>query len=511
MYVGITDGKKEPWKHFIYGNRSTLLAKMFRPPEICKSFLNDKIKSLYLFQCFAEIGNKELAFMDSRIDLSHQTLLPKDIGTICFLLFRSVNEHWLKLDLSYCKIGDTGSDILCKTFLDKSRSIVSIDKVDLSHNQLQTHTMLRLFDVIKIWQTSEAYFYEDGMKLNDLFELCLNKFLLNKDEDFSQTVYIGPFIFAHNTQFDIHNQLTDLIDITTGLYLNYCKYPSMNFAYKELSYKLNLSNLHIIGENMHNNLIGIMVKKIKEVRSVYIYDHTLADEDVKYLSLMLQKAKSSDLGVWIVIGRTKILGNIPDMLTLNKRLSAIEISNLSESIKRLCSGSNVSTSKFNKNIEIKNVYENLFHLLHKNISRCEITFCLLKHNILIANKVKNAKINESSSNNNLISIFIAKSKLNLAELFSKQWSIEKIYILDSSLEIHHFKYENLLWIQTLKELFIHISDNDSTRNSAFDLLESLRTFSSVSLLFITRNTLIGHNPTCEQILLSLQLDNLEDF
>ena len=509
MYVGITDGKKEAWKHFIYGNTSTLLTKMFGPPEICKSFLNDKIKSLYLFQCFAEIGNKELVFKDSRIDLSHQTLLPKDIGTICFLLFRSVNKHWLKLDLSYCKIRDTGSDILCKTFLDKSRSIVSIDKVDLSHNQLQTHTMLRLLDVINIWQTSEAYFYEDCMKLNDLFEICLNKFLLNKDEDFSQRLYIGPFIFAHNIQFDIHNQLTDLTNITTGLYLNYCKYPSMNFGYEELSHKLNLSNLHIIGENIQSNLIGIMVKKIKEVHSVYIYDHTLSDEDVKYLSLMLLKTKASDLGVWIVIGRTKILGNIPDMLTLNKRFSTIEISNLSESIKRICSGSNVSASKFDKNIEIKNAYENLFCLLHKNISRCEISFCLLKHDILIANRVKCTKINESSSNNNLTSIFIAKSKLNLAELvilISKQESIEKLYILDSFLEIYNFKYENLLHIQTLKELFIHISDNGSSCTSTFDLLEFQRTYSNVSLLFITNNILIGHNPTCEQILLSLQLE-----
>ena len=507
MYVDITGGKKEAWKNFISGNRFTLLTKMFKPSEISKSYLNDKIKSLYLFQCFAEIGNKELAFKDKRIDLSNQTLLPKDISTICFLLSRSVNKHWLKLDLSYCNIGDTGSDILCKKFLDNSRDIVSIDKVDLSHNQLQVHSMLGILDVVKIWHTSETIVYENCLKYDNLFELCLNKFSLYTDEDFPQRVFIGPFVFAHN--IDMCDKLIKLPNIITGLYLNYSKYPSTNFTYEELSDKLNLSKLHIIGANIRSYFIGAMVKKVKKVGSVYIYDHTLSDEDVKYISLMLHKMKSSNLGVWVVIGRTKILGNIPDMFALNRQFSPVEISNLTESIRRLCSSSNMSTTKFNRCIECKTVSEDFFYVLHKNISKCEIKLCLLKNNILIANGVKYGKISkELSSNNKLISIFIMKCKLNTAELansISKQESLEQLYIFDSSLEFHGFKCENLL-TQTLKELFIHNTDTDSSCTLNIDLLEAQRLHSNISILLITNNVLIGHNPTCEQILLSLRLE-----
>ena len=505
MYVDITGGKNEAWRHFISGNRFTLLTRMFKPSEISKSFLNDKIKSLYLFQCFAEIGSKDLTFKDKIIDLSNQTLLPKDISTICFLLSRSVNKHWLKLDLSYCNIGDTGSDILCKKFLDNSRDIVSIDKVDLSHNQLQVHSIMVILDVVKIWHTSETIIYEDCLKYDDLFELCLNKFSSHKVDDFSQRVFIGPFLFAHN--IDMHEQLIKLTNDTTGLYLNYSNYPIRNFTYEKLSDKLNLSKLHIIGENIRSHFIGAIVKKVREVGSVYIYDHTLSDEDVKYISLMLHKTKSSNLGVWVVIGRTKILGNIPDMFTLNKQFSPIEIYNLTESIRRLCSSSNMSTAKFNIYIECKTACEDFFYVLHENIYKCEIDLCLLKNNILIANGVKYGKISkESSSNNKLISIFISKCKLNTAELVNligKQESLEKLYIFDSSLEIHSFKYDNLL-TQTLKELFIH--NNDSSFTLTFDLLEAQRIYSNISVLLITNNTLIGHNPTSQQIFLSLQLE-----
>ena len=505
MYVDITGGKREAWKHFISGNRFMLLTKMFKPSEISKSLLNDKIKSLYLFQCFAEIGNKDLAFKDKIIDLSNQTLLPKDISTICFLLFRSVNKHWLKLDLAYCNIGDIGSDILCKKFLGNSRDIVSIDTVDLSHNKLQVHSILGLLDVVRIWHTTETIIYEDCLKCDDLFELCLNKFSLHKDDGFSQKVFIGPFLFAHNV--DMHDQLIELANITTGLYLNYSNYPIKTFTYEKLSDKLNLSKLHIIGENVRSHFIGAIVKKVRKVESVYIYNHTLSDEDVKYISLMLHNAKSSNLGVWVVIGRTKIQGNIPDLFTLNKQFSPIEICNLTESIRRLCASSNMSTAKFNKYIESKTVCEDFFYVLHENISKCEINSCLLKDNILIASRVKFGKISkELSSNNKLDSIFISKCKLNIAELtnlIGKQDSLKKLYILDSFLEIHSFKYENLL-TQTLKELFIH--NNDTSFTLTFDLLETQKSYSNISVLLITNNILIGHNPTCEQICLSLQLE-----
>ena len=509
MYVGMTGGKKIAWKHFISGNRFMLSTKVFKSSKISKRYLNDKIKSLHLFQCFAEIGNKELVgkvFKDKIIDLSNQTLLPRDINTICFFLLRSVNKYWIKLDLSNCNIGDTGSDILCKTFLDKSRDTVSIDKVDLSHNQLQNHSILGLLDVFKVWHASEVAIYGSRDNDSSLFELCLNKFSLYDDEDFSQAILIGPFIFAHNV--DIHSQIINSTNSTTGLYLNHCNYPSTDFKYEELSHNLNLLKLHIIGENVGCYFIVTLVQTMKEVDSVYIYDHTLSDEDVKYISFMLSKINSNNLGIWVVIGRTKILGNIPDMFMLKKQFSPIEMCNLGESIKRLCSSSSMSTTKFNKYIrfEIKSVFEDFFYLLHEKNSKCEIEFCLLESYLLIANGVKYGKISKLLSSD-LIGIFIAKCKLNATELIDLigNQSLEKLYIFDSSLDIHSFKYENLLnETLRLKELFIHNTDSSCTLT--FDLLEAKTCYPNISILLITNNTLIGHNPTYEQILLSLQLE-----
>ena len=512
MYVGMTGGKKEAWRHFVSGNRFMLFTKVFKSSKISKKYLNDKIKSLHLFQCFAEIGNKESVgkvFKDKTIDLSNQTLLPRDINTICFFLLRSVNKHWIKLDLSSCNIGDTGSEILCKTFLDKSRDIVSIDKVNLSHNQLQTHSLLGLLDVFKVWHASEVVIYESHQdNESGLFELCLNKLSLYDDESFSQIVLIGPFIFAHNV--DIHNQIKKSANVTTGLYLNHCNYPSTNFTCEELSDKLNLSKLHIIGGNIHCHFIGALVQTLKEVDSVYIYDHSLSDEDVKHISsLVLSKINSSDLGVWVVIGRTKILGDIPDMFALNK-LSPIEISNLTENIKGLCSSSSMSTTKFNKyfRFESKSVFENFFYMLHENVSKCEIDFCLSENNLLFTNGKKYSTISKVlSSNNSLTSIYITKCKLNATELtniIGNQGSLEKLYIVHSSLDNHNFKFEILLnQSLRLKELFIHNTDSSCTLT--FDLLEARKWYPNISVLLITNNTLIGHNPTCEQILLSLKL------
>ena len=513
MYVGMTGGKKIAWKHFISGNRFMISTKMFKSSKISKKYLNDKIKSLHLFQCVAEIGNKDLVgkvFKDKVIDLSNQTLLPRDINTICFFLLRSVNKYWIKLDLSNCNIRDIGSDILCKTFLDKSRNIVRIDKVDLSYNQLQSHSILELLDVFKVWHASEVVIYGNQVDDNSLFESCLNKSSLHHDEDFSQAVLIGPYIFAYNV--DIHNQILYSPNIITGLYFTYCNYPSTDFKYRELNNILALTKLHIIGENIRCHFIVTLVQTInKEVAmgSVYIYDHTLSDDEVSYISIMLSKIYSDDLGVWVVIGRTKIQGNIPDMFTLNKVFSHIEKSNLTESIKRLCSSSTMSIAKFNNYIhfENKSVFEDLIYLLHERNSKCEIDFCLLENNLLIANGVEHDRLHKILSfNKNLISIFIAKCKLNTAEytLISKQESLEKLYICDSFLDIHSFEYEHLL-NQTLrlKELFIHNIDSSCTLT--FDLLEAKKYYRNISVLLIVDNILIGHNPTCEQILLSSKL------
>ena len=509
MYVGITGGKQLAWKHFISGNAFIFMTKWFNF-KISKRYLSDKITCLCLLQCFAEIKDEELTkvFKDKTIDLSNQTLLPKDINTICFFLLRSSSKHWIKLNLSKCNIGDTGSEILCETFLDKSRETVSIDSVDLSYNQLQSYSILKLLDTFKVWHTSEAVIGGSYENDTNLFELCLSKFSLYDDKELSQVVLIGPFLFAHNA--DIHSKFLYLKNIT-GLYLNLCSYPP---TYVQPSYKFNLSKLHIIGQGISIHFMEDIVQMVRDLESVYIYDHTLSDIDVNSLSWICDINLSTS-GVWVVIGKAWILGSIPGILTLNNLFSPIEIFNLTKSIKILCSNSNMSTTKFIKCrfAEDNSLFETFFKLLHDvNIYKCDIDFCLVENNVLIANKIKYDKLRKVlSCNTNLISIFIRKCKLTMtetnkiADLISKQELLEKLYIFDSSLKIHNFDYEKLL-NQGLrfKELFLHTFDSSCT--STFDLHAIHRNYPNISVLLITNNTLIGLNPTSEQILHSVQLE-----
>ena len=219
-------------------------------------------------------------------------------------------------------------------------------------------------------------------------------------------ILIYPFLFAHNiSQQFVYNQLINLTHLT-GLYLNHFDYS----GFQDIDYDLNqnLSKLHIIGRNINIHFLVAIVQALKEINSVYIYDNTLHDEEVNYISsLILYKATLTNLGIWTVIGNTKILGNLHNFLTLSKYLSPTEIFNLSKSIKRLYFGFAMSdfNSRFD-NYENKFVFEDLLNLLQKNIAKCEITFWMEENDMLIANGVKYNNIIESLHSNDHLNQFI---------------------------------------------------------------------------------------------------------
>ena len=122
--------------------------------------------------------------------------------------------------------------------------------------------------------------------------------------------------------------------------------------------------------------------------------------------------------------------------------------------------------------------------------------------------MKCIKVTEAlSSNSDLISIFIRKCGLKLnaiTTLISKQESLEKLYIFESSIEElnkHFFKQ-----VSKLKELFIHSTNSSCTSIIiTFDLLAAQKDNPNSSVLLQTNTTLVAQNPTNEQISLSSQL------
>jgi len=135
MYVGITGGETFPLRHFLSNNFLKIFTRLFKT-SISNKYLHNKIKCLHIFQCLAEAQSNELVstfsklFRNQEIDLSNQTLLPRDLNTLGFFLVRSINKHWKKLDLSRCNIGDSGLKILIERFVDKdTHSVVTMIKL----------------------------------------------------------------------------------------------------------------------------------------------------------------------------------------------------------------------------------------------------------------------------------------------------------------------------------------------------------------------------------------------
>ena len=164
----------------------------------------------------------KLLFQNNQIDLSDQTLLPSDLNTLGFFLIRSINKEWDELDLSNCNIGINGSNVLCDRLLDKDvRSIVTIKMVNLSHNQLNRSSVIRLFGLFKSWHTSEIIITDDTIldsttDIKEIEDIVLQSSTLT-------LVFIGCYLFSKSLQ------LGKIIASTTNIksiYLLNCNWKS---------------------------------------------------------------------------------------------------------------------------------------------------------------------------------------------------------------------------------------------------------------------------------------------
>ena len=123
---------------------------------------------------------------------------------------------------------------------------------------------MKLLDVVKFWHASEVIINEDCDNYDNLFITCLNKASLYVDEAFSQTLLIGPFVFAYNAdQQFVCDQLINSTNLS-GLYINICNYQS-TFQELNINHKLNLSKFHVVGRNFPVDFLGTIIQRMKEV------------------------------------------------------------------------------------------------------------------------------------------------------------------------------------------------------------------------------------------------------
>ena len=514
MYVGITCGNSFALKHFLSGNWFQLSTRIFKSSSISRKILEKKIKCLHLFQCLVESNNEDIIasvskfFQNNEIDLSNQTLLPSDVNTLGFFLIRSINKHWEMLNLSGCSIGSIGINILCDRFLSKeSRDIVVIKKVDFSYNQLKFSSLTQLFDLCKSWHTSQLIIKDSNILFQnhgniDVYEVIEDAFC-SSNHDNQLSLELGSFLFGH--------KLTTLPLSTISIkrvYLLNCTLQVTNpkVSVLELLAKENLYEMHLI-----NTSLPLMKRLssdlLSTVTNLFVYNPKLLDEDADKICNVIFLNRQTN-GIMLIVSNSKIQGMI-NTSTVSKRLTKLEIHNLAINVKQKCSG-HMETSPWKGNFcydsnEKDLIINTVIELLHKiacNKWNWQLRIALIEKDVLIAHKINYKCLSERiRMNQSLKVIYINECSITSEEyqiLVDTKTTLTSLCIFYGCIDQSWFTkcYTNLL---VCKEVFIHsLLDINTEKISSYFKKNH-------SAILITKNEMLGCNPTTEQITLAFQL------
>ena len=526
MYVGITGGETFPLKHFLSGNFLRIFTWVFKT-SISNKFVNNKIKCLHIFQCLAEAPNNDLItsignlFQNQELNLSNQTLLPRDLNTLGFFLVRSINKHWIKLDLSGCNMGCAGLKILFEWFVGKdTHSVVTIDRVDLSYNQLYFSSLVGLLNLLKAWRTSEMIIADDIITFGsetacNIFEAVEHVFFQSSDVVILETLLIGSFLFAYKLN---ENKMLELFTKVQGIktmYLISCKWGLSISETEHLLRNQKLMNVHILGDFVSSNFLQAVCSAMSQCGnnfSLVIDDPTLSDQDADEISRLLPNYIPD--GMVLIVSNSKIQEVISTCL-LSSELSNLEMLNLMRRIRTLCSSCVPAVTAWNQNLlwyghKSEGIIETFVNILfsYKNANRFHLKIGLVEENTLIAYAMTSEEILKILSCNGRK--FLSSLYLSSCFISSNHWNNIIIdYSNISSLCLHlincQVKVFNMLVtheVVMLKELFLH-----STGNITSDDVEAiLSTYHHTSVVVVTKDTLAVCNPTSKQLAMAQHLE-----
>ena len=523
MYVGITGGETFPLKHFLSGNLLQIFTQLFKT-GISRKILNNKIKCLHIFQCLAEAKSIDLLssfgklFHNQEIDLSNQTLLPRDLNTLGFFLVRSINKHWKKLDLSRCNMGSAGLKILLDRFVDKdTHSVVTIDQVNLSYNlvQLNFSSFVGLLNLVKTWKTLEFISVSDCIFDNDtacnLFEVVEYVILQSSDVVILKTLLIGSFLFAYKLNENEMLELFAKAKCIKTMYLIGCGWKLNDSETTSLLRKQKFANVHIIRSCLNSEFLTAVSSIISQCNnnfSLVIDDPILSDQVADEIIAILPNNISN--GIILVVSNSKIQGVI-NTCSLSSELSNLETLYFIRRIRTLCSSCVPLVTSCNETLQwhgyksegIIETFVNVL-LLYKNASKSQLKIGLVEKHTLIGHALKYEEINEILSNQFLTSVY-----LNSCDITSIKWNdIIVNYNNISSLCFNILNCQiELFFILSLKkfmlrELFVHSTGYITSDDVEFILSMCHHT----SVVVVTKDTLGAHNPTSKQLAMAHKLE-----
>ena len=166
MYVGLTEGQSFEFRHFlspypfkIFTRLSFMLPGIPKHLLISRKIIEDKLKCLYLFQCFSETQRDEMNhsfgyfLKNGEIDVSSQVLSAINVHTLGLFLARSEISRWNLLNLSECHIENIGFKRLLGSFTHNCyrRSTIHIRKLNVAYNNLTNDSIPVLLKLILTW------------------------------------------------------------------------------------------------------------------------------------------------------------------------------------------------------------------------------------------------------------------------------------------------------------------------------------------------------------------------
>ena len=432
MYVGITDGNSFALRHFLSDNRLQVSSRFFNSSLVSKRFIKNKIKCLHLFQCLTEANKGSVielvgyVVQNNQIDLSNQTLLPRDLYTLRFFLIRSLNKEWDELNLSNCNIGNNGIDILCDSFLNKG--IVTIKTVIFSYNQLKFSSLMQLFELFKSWHTSEIIIADDAILDNSTDIEVIENIVLQSST--IMLVFIGTYLFSKNSlPIKIVHVLSNTSSIKS-IYLLNCSWTSHDPATPELLSlleKQKLNRIRIINSSLDKTFIKRMVLILLNRRdpvNMLIYDTTMSEEIADEISSLNSYSLKDISGVMLIVSANNVQG-IVNTSTLRSKLSSLELFNLYAFVEH----SDTKMFQWIGNIKYYNAIDTFTKMLHRINIKCQLTISLLEDETLILHKVKFPRLVHPTNSVSVIYL----SDCDVTEYNSIIKKCSTVYVFENSL------------------------------------------------------------------------------
>ena len=238
--------------------------------------VHDRVKCLYLFQCFKEGNCKEMCTrirdsLGDEISFSGHRMLPENMITLNYILTLSLQHCQLKiLDLSECRMGDVGCKYLYQQ-LQYDDCFLSykftIDTLILSNNQLTgssvnhiislaLHLKTKVLDLSNNYFFGEAKCFVDNCQHLEILSLINNGIndarVLSKDLFYSKHNYHFSIAFTREClvlQQECINSFTALNTSVKALFLNCTKAPNDGHVKQFLQRATSLEIIHLRTQN----------------------------------------------------------------------------------------------------------------------------------------------------------------------------------------------------------------------------------------------------------------------